>query len=552
MRRDDPFTVEIIHNSLHAICDEMFAVMRRTAMSSIIYEVLDFGVGVTNARGELASQGAGVPVFIGTLDAAVKAVLRKFAPGDIHPGDILITNDPHAGGVTHLNDVDVLMPVFHGTRLIAWTATKAHWGDIGGMVAGGISTDATEIFQEGLQFPEIKLFNRGRPIQSVLDMIAANSRAPEQVLGDMWAGIAAIRAGERRLLELAEKYGADTVERVMEGLLDHAEAISRHAVRELPDGVYEAEDRTDDGLLIRVSVTVDDEQLTVDLRDNPGPVAGPFNCPYLCTVAGARVIFKALTSPLSVCNDGSFRPLTVLTRKGSMFDADRPASAGIYVDPMMYTTELIWKAMAPIAPDRLGAGNLHSVCGTAFASTHPETGRYQITIEPELGGWGAARDADGENGQYCVADGETYNCPVEVAEARNGIFVDQYAFHSADGGEGTFRGGKGVILDYRVRADDARLTGVYARTNGNPPWGLNGGRPGSLNRLSVLRCNGTCESFNRVSGLKLDSGDVVRIVTGTGGGYGDPRRRPRAHVLDDLKNGFVTPEQAAKYYGVTV
>ena len=553
IRNADPFTVEIIQNSLHAICEEMFAVMKKTAMSSIIYEVLDFGVGLTNARGELAAQGAGVPVFIGTLDAAVKAVLRKFDPkDDICPGDIFITNDCYSGGVTHLNDVDLLMPVFDGRRLVAWTANKAHWGDIGGMVAGGISTEATELYQEGLQFPEVKLFEGGRQIQSVIDMIAANSRTPDYILGDMWAGIASLRAGERRLAEMAERYGFGALEYAMESVLDIAEAAARRGLAELPNGVYEAEDRTDDGLTIRATVTVTDDEFTVDLRDNPDPVAGPFNCPYLCTVAGARVTFKALTSPLGVSNGGSFRPLKVITRKNSMFDTERPHSNGMYVDAMMYTTELIWKAMAPLAPERLGTGNLHSVCGTIFAATHPETGRYLITVEPELGGWGAAHDADGENGQYCVADGETYNCPVEVAEARNGIFIDQYAFHNADGGEGTFRGGKGVVLDYRIRAADAQLTGLYSRTNGNPPWGLQGGREGSLNALRVLRVDGSVESYNRISALKLAPGDVVRIVTATGGGYGDPKKRPPENVLADVKNGFVTPEQALRHYGVAV
>ena len=472
-KNPDPFTVEIIQNSLHAICEEMFAVMKKTAMSSIIYEVLDFGVGLTNARGELAAQGAGVSVFIGTLDATVKAVVAKFAPADdIRPGDIFITNDWHSGGVTHLNDVDLIMPVFDGRRVVAWTANKAHWGDIGGMVAGGISTEATELFQEGLQFPEVNLFAGGRPIQSVIDMIAANSRTPDYILGDMWAGVASLRAGERRIAEMARKYGVGTVEPAMENVLDAAEAASRRGLSELPNGVYEAEDRTDDGLAIRAHVTITDDEFTVDLRDNPDPVTGPFNCPYLCTVAGARVTFKALTNPLGVSNDGSFRPLKVITRKGSMFDTERPQSNGMYVDPTMYTTELIGKAMAPLAPKRLGAGNLHSVCGTIFASTHPETGRYLVTVEPELGGWGAAPDADGENGQYCVADGETYNCPVEVAEARNGIFIDQHAFHNADGGEGTYRGGNGVVLDYRIRAADAQLTGLLFAHQGKPAMGF--------------------------------------------------------------------------------
>ncbi len=541
MRNTDPFTIEIIQNSLHAVCDEMFAAMRKTAMSSIIYEVLDFGVGVMDAKGQLTTQGAGIPIFVGMLDSSAKTVLEKFGPDkDIHPGDIFITNDPHSGGVSHLNDVVVLMPVFHDDRLMAWTANKAHWGDIGGMVHGSISTEANELFQEGLQFPEIKLFERGQPIQSVIDMIAANSRTPETTLGDMWSGIASIRAGGRRLMEMAAKYERETVELAMASLLEYGETISRRALSELPEGEYEAQDRTDDGLVTHVKVIVKDGDFIVDLRGNPGPVEGPYNCPYQCTVVGAQIIFKALTGPFSVTNEGTFRPLKVLTDKGSMFDAQRPTSAGMYFDPMMYTLDLIWKAMAPVAPDRLGAGHMHSVCGTIFSSTHPDSGQFLVSIEPEVGGWGAAPGKDGE----------TYNCPIEVNEVRNGLFVDQYTFRTNDGGEGEYCGGRGVVLDYRMRAQDARLTGLYARTNGNPPWGLNGGREGSLNSLRILRTDGSEENYSRISALELGPGDVVRITTATGGGYGDPAKRSREKVREDLKNGFITPELAEKVYGL--
>ena len=551
-RNYDPFTIEIIQNSLHSICDEMFLAMLKTAMSSIIYEVQDLGVGIMDAKGQLTTQGAGVPTFTGMLDASAKTVLEKFGPkNNIHPGDIFITNDPHSGGVSHLNDVVLLMPVFDDGHLVAWTANKAHWGDIGGMVHGSISTTANELFQEGLQFPEIKVFERGQPIQSVLDMIAANVRTPDCALGDMWAGVGSIRAGERRVVEMARKYGRETVELAMESLLDYGETISRRAVSELPEGEYEAEDTTDDGLRTHVKVTIKDGDFIVDLRGNPDRVDGPFNCPYQCTVVGAQIVFKALTGPFSVTNDGIFRPLQVLTDKGSMFDVQRPAAVGMYFDPLMYTIDLVWKAMAPVAPERLGAGHLQSAVATIFSSTHPDTGQLLVSIEPEVGGWGAAPGKDGENAQFCAGGGETYNCPIEVNEIRNGLFVDRYAFHTNDGGEGEYRGGRGVVLDYRVRAEDMLLTALYERTNGNPPWGLHGGSNGSLNGLKILRSDGTEESYSRVSALKLGLGDVVRITTAHGGGYGDPRKRPRQKVMEDLKNEIITPEQAEKHYGVT-
>ena len=546
----DPFTIEIIQNSLHAICDEMFAATRKTAMSSIIYEVQDLGVGVMDAAGNLTTQGAGLPIFIGMLDASARHVLQKFGPTkEIFPGDVFITNDPFSGGVSHLNDVVLVMPVFAEDHLIGWTANKAHWSDIGGMVHGSISTDADEVFQEGLQLPNIKVIERGRPIQSVIDLITANVRVPDYALGDLWAAIASIRAGERRLVEMTQKYGRHAVKHAMAQLMDYGEKVSRRAVSALPNGVYTAEDRTDDGLTMRVKVTIQDGDFIVDLRGNPDRVAGPYNCPYACTVVGARILFKALTGPHSVTNEGCFRPLTVLTDKGSMFDVERPVAVGMYFDPMMYTIDLIWKAMAPTAPERLGAGHLQSALAIIFAMTHPDTGKFLVAIEPEVGGWGAAPGHDGESAQFCAGAGETYNCPIEINEVRNGLFVDQYAFHTEPGGEGEFRGGRGVILDYRIRADGTRLTGLFARTNGNPPFGLNGGRDGSLNRLSILRRDGTEETHSRVAALELNCGDVVRITTAHGGGYGEPHRRSREKLVEDLRDGLITREQAEEYHG---
>ena len=386
------------------------------------------------------------------------------------------------------------------------------------------------------------MIERGRPIQPVIDLITANVRVPDYALGDLWAAIASIRAGERRLVEMTHKYGRHAVEHAMAQLMDYGEQVSRRAVSALPNGVYTAEDRTDDGLTMRVKVTIRDGDFIVDLRDNPERVPGPYNCPYACTVVGARILFKALTGPHSVTNEGCFRPLAVLTDKGSMFDVERPAAVGMYFDPMMYTIDLIWKAMAPIAPERLGAGHLQSALAIIFAMTHPDTGQFLVAIEPEVGGWGAAPGHDGESAQFCAGAGETYNCPIEINEVRNGLFVDQYAFHTEPGGEGEFRGGRGVILDYRIRADGTRLTGLLR---------LNGGRDGSLNRLSILRRDGTEETYSRIAALELNSGDVVRITTAHGGGYGDPHRRPREKLIADLRDGLITRWQAEAHYGLT-
>jgi len=530
----------------------MFATMRKTAMSSIIYEVLDFGVAITDRQGNLASSGSGIPAFVGMLDRGVRAIIDKFGPAqDIHAGDIFAANVPHRGGVSHMNDVVIILPVFAEDELIAWTANKAHWVDIGGMSAGSINPEATEIFQEGLQLPEIKLFDKGRPIQSVFDIITANSRLPDTTLGDLWAGVASMRAGERRLLGLVEKYGKGTVLEAISQYLDYGEAVSRRALRGLPKGTFEAEDHLDNDLKLKARITITDYDFIVDLRGNPPQDRGPLNASYASTVVDAQMIFKAITSPETPANAGSFRPLKVICDDHSMCNAAYPAAMGLYYEIGIRMFDVMWKALAPAMPDRLTAGHYASICGTIIGGIHPDSGRPHSFIEPEIGGWGAAENEDGDNAQYTGSHGETFNCPVEVNEARNGVHIDQYALNDEPGGEGEYRGGKGIILDYRIKARDAWITAMYSRGK-YPPWGLAGGRPGTRNYIQIIRHDGGKETYGTCTSLPLEPDDVVRIVTATGGGYGDPRKRPEDKVREDLRNGYITPDQARKVFGLNV
>ena len=274
----DPITLEIIQSSLQAAADEMFATMRRTAMSAIIYEVLDMGTGITDKDGELAGSGAGIPAFVGVLDKTVKRVLEKFdQPDDIEPGDIFITNDPYTGGVTHLNDVILTMPVFAGDDIVAWTANIAHWNDVGGMVPGSMSTDATEIFQEGFILAAVKLFSRGQPIRSVFDILTSNCRMPDFLTGDLWAGVASVRVGERRVLEIVNKYGKDVFLHAIEEYLDYGEQVSLAALRRLPSGKYSLVEEQDSGPDYKVTVEIRDDEFIIDLQDSPDQDSGPFN-----------------------------------------------------------------------------------------------------------------------------------------------------------------------------------------------------------------------------------------------------------------------------------
>ncbi len=546
----DPITLEIIQSSLQAAADEMFAALRRTAMSAIIYEVLDMGTGITDKNGELAGSGAGIPAFVGVLDKTVKRVLEKFnQPGDIEPGDIFITNDPYSGGVTHLNDVVLTMPVFAGDEIVAWTANIAHWNDVGGMVPGSMSTDATEIFQEGMILSGIKLFSRGQPIRSVFDILTANCRMPDFLTGDLWAGVASVRVGERRILEIVNKYGKDVFLHAVKEYLDYGERVTLAALKRLPKGKYSLVEPQDNGPDYKVTIEITDDEFIIDLRDNADQDKGPFNMSRDEATVACQIAFKGIVSADRLANGGTFRPLKVLTRHGSVFDPIYPAAQGIYYEITIRVHDLIWRCLAPHMPERLPAGGFASVCGTLFGGIHPDTGRSYAVIEPELGGWGGSSTSDGNPGQFSALHGETYNCPAEVAEARYGVTVDYLSFHDEDGGAGLRRGGKGVRIDYRIKSDNAWLTVAYTRDK-NPPWPLKGGQTGSPNHVLIRRANGETERHAVTSGLTLNTDDVIQVMTGTGAGWGDPMERPLELVKQDLKNGYITLEQANQYYGL--
>jgi N-methylhydantoinase B len=555
----DTYTLEIIKSALTAIGDEMFAALRRTSMSPIIYEALDYSVGVTDRNGDLIAQGNGTTVFLGMIDSLVRDILSKFGPdNDIHPGDVFISNDPYEGGGTHLSDVALAKPVFFADQLVGFTVNKAHWVDVGGMWPGSYTTDSTEIFQEGLQLPTIKIIAGGEPVRALIEILESNIRMPEASMGDFWAGIAANNVGETRLVSLFEKYGRDAVFAAMDELLDYGERMIAAELKKLPKGEFCAEDWIDDDgisadpLKVCVKITITDEKFSVDFSGSAPQAIGPINNSRTGLISAVRTIFKALTNPQIPANGGCFRALEVICPDHTVFTAKRPAPTSTYWETMLYAEDLIWKAMARHVPERLTAGHVLSVCAVILASRHPHTGESTILVGPLIGGWGAMHNRDGLNGQFSVADGETYNIPVEIIEARYGVTVEQYAFHNEDGGEGRYRGGKGICFDVRLHAEEASFTGSFGRFK-YPPWGVDGGRDGSRNYFEVLRGGvqaeeGEREVYGKAAQLKIRKGDVLRWVTATGGGWGDPRKRSDEALARDLKNGFVTEDQIRRYY----
>lgn len=419
------------------------------------------------------------------------------------------------------------------------------------MAPGSLSGEATEIFQEGLRLPALKLVSQGTLSDSVMDIMKVNSRMPDVLEGDVWAAVASVRIGAKRLVEIAEKYGTEVFAAAMVHFMDYGEQVSRAELAKLPKGTFVLAEEQDDGRIFKVTVTIDADHFTVDLRDNPDQLASPVNTSRDGVMVAVQMLFKSLTDPHSPANGGSFRPITLLTREGSVFHAREPAPIGFYYEIELRVYDIMWRCLAPHMPDRLPAGHFASVCGTFIGGTHPETGRPYTIIEPQLGGWGASRGADGNSAIFCGFHGETYNCPAEINEARNGLYVDRMELNREPGGEGEFTGGRGIVMDYRIRAESGFLTAGYTRSK-FPAWSMDGGAEGSPNYVEYRPVEGTPERFAFVSGLSTRKGDVIRVVTGNGGGTGDPKKRPPDKIQLDVKNGFISAERAREIYGVTV
>lgn len=548
MRQSSAFTAEIIQNSLQAIAAEMFDAMRLTAMSPVIYEVLDLGTGILNAKGELASSGAGIPVLVGVVDKAVRRIVAMHPnPGEIEEGDVFITNDPAFGGVTHLNDIALAMPVFDDGQLIAWTANSAHWNDVGGMVPGSMGIHATEIYHEGLRIPAVKLISRGVTIRSVVDIIKANSRTPDFSEGDMWAGVASVRAGERRLKEVVAKYGRAAFLSALEDSMDLAERVSLRALAKLPKGRFTLEEPQDDGVTYRVTIDVTETEMVVDMRDNPDSVKGPGNTSRDATEIAAQIAFKAMTEPTSTSNGGTFRPLKVLTRPGSVFDAQIPTAQGFYFETLIRGHDLVLQCLARESPKLACAGTFSSIALVFVSGYHPDIGRHFNLVGPELGGWGASWNADGNNAMFSGIHGDTFNCPVEISETRYGIHVKRFGLNPTAAGAGQFNGGRGIVLEYSPRADGALLTVGFSRAV-VPPWSLEGGNEGSPNYVQVVDEEGNSKRYAFDSNIPVGSAETIRVVTGNGAGFGDPKLRDLEAIKRDMRDGYIGPAQAREIY----
>ncbi|MHA1565178.1 MAG: hydantoinase B/oxoprolinase family protein [Alphaproteobacteria bacterium] len=549
----DPVTQEIIQGKLLSVVDEMGAVMQRTSMSPVIYEVLDFACGVCDANLDLIAQTNGITVFTGTFSTQLRSVVDAYA-GTMQPGDIYVTNDPYKGG-THACDFAIIRPVFFSDEIIAYVLTVAHWVDVGGAVPGSLPPNATSVFQEGLRLSCIRIARQDVLIPDIVKIIVENVRLPDIALGDLNAQIATVRIAETRLIEVVEKYGAETLRRVFTQILNTSEARSRAVIASLPDGQYTAHDTIDgdgvidDPITVTVTITIAGDQLEADFTGCPPAVAGPINCARGALQSAVKTVFKALVAPQEPSNEGWFRPLKVTVPDGTIFSATKPSPTGWYYEGSVQASELVWKALAPLSPAQFSAGSYSSLCVIYLTGTLA-SGEAFIHIEPTHGGWGAARDRDGASAVISLTDGDTYNCSAELLEAKFPIRVRRYNFNVEGGvGAGQYRGGYGVVREYEILADDTTLTGSFGRSR-TPPWSVDGGAPGSLNKFEVVDGKtGNVTSYGRLDGRVVNSGDLVRILTGGGGGWGDPKRRDPQAIEKDIRLGLLPRALAQATYG---
>jgi N-methylhydantoinase B len=555
-RRVDPVITEIVRNGLIAVTEEMKTNLMRTAYNIIIYEALDFTTGLFTPSGETVSIGIGLPMFIRGMAETVKAKIRHFGRDGIKPGDIYVTNDAYLTG-SHLNHVTLTLPIFHRGTLIGFSCCMAHWLDIGGIL-GGMSTD---IYSEGLQIPILKYQDRGTVNQDLVDIIRQNVRLPSRAMGDLRAQVTAVKTGERRFLELVERYGRAPVLDGIAAIMDHADKSARARTRTIPDGVYEAESYMDDDGIdigkpvpIRVRVEVKGDRMVVDLTDVARQVRGFYNSGIATGHACAQVAYKCLTSPTDYpINDGSFRSLTAIVPPGRVISATRPAPMRWWMTYPMTIVDTIFKALAPAIPERVIAGHHADLLVAACHGINPKNAEFFIAnFGPLGGGWGAKQQEDGVSATVCINDGDTHNSPNEQAEAKFPLVVESYRLLPDSGGAGRHRGGLGV--ERVVRARTAITMNTQIERAHCKPWGLQGGLAGTGNDVALRLAGNWKTDFPNAKVLvaALKAGDAFRIRSGGGGGYGSPLEREAELVQEDVRQGYVSIAAAAELYGVVI
>ncbi len=556
----DPITLSVIQNGLQQVCNEMDLAFCRAAFSPVISEGMDRSDGIYSREdGSLIAQGElGLPVFVGTMQFSSRAVIERVRDNvwTLDPGDVFIVNDPYLGG-THLMDVRFVKPFFYRGKLWCWLANTGHWPDIGGMVPGGFSANATEVEQEGLRLPPVKLFKKGVMDQEILSIILSNIRIADQRIGDIKAQAAALTVGEKRLTSLLDRYGADTVDGAIAELRVRAAQQMRAKIATIPTGTYaghaivDSDGVVDEPLHIRVKVTkTADNDLLFDLSESSPPCKGPMNSVIATTRSSVYLAIKHIFPDVPI-NAGTFEPLKVADPEGTFLYAryPRPVS-GCAAEVSQRIAEAVFNALTAAIPEQLFAAPAGTSGNLAIGGHDPRRNRSYVMYLFTGGGYGGSAVSDGiSNG--CSTIGISKMPPIEVMEQYYPILFDEFSLYEGSGGAGETRGGFGVNYTIRVRRGPARASMVmdHGRTG---PLGALGGSEGGVNKVAVEISGKEYHPphLSKDQDIQLTPGDRIRVSTPGGGGYGDPRRRDPAKVAQDVARGYYSRAQAEKLFGV--
>lgn len=549
----DPITLEVVRNALLSCSYEMKADLRRTSYNPIINEMNDFSVGVFSKAAETLAQAPGLPHFVCDIPSAIKSIERDIGGiTNFNDGDIFLTNDPYAN-TFHVHDVNAIKPVFYDGALLGFTGARAHWHDIGGASAAGNLT-ATDIFQEGLILKSVRLYVQGALNEDVLRVIRENTRLPNTVLGDIRAQVGACNVGARRLVEVIKRYGVETYESCSSLILAEGERQARKALELIPNGEYEAESCIDDDginrgipLVIRARVLKDDDSFCVDLTGSAESCSGGVNSNYNTSQSCCRLIFKMLTTPKEPANEGHFRMVSLKVPDQSIFNAHWPSATLPGFFSLHTLEDVVKRALAVAFPHNVTADD-YGKCTPAHIKFRTTDGMYRIVADTEGGGWGAKPHEDGEN---AMLFGEVRTIPIEILETRYPVMVERYTLRIDSGGPGRYRGGLGIIKEYRCLSDAELNAGFDRQTC--PPEGILGGGPAATNRVVIRAPDGSENRLpSKVTDFPVPAGYVISLQTGGGGGYGPPARRSLEEIAEDLRHGYISEQMAEAQYDVVI
>lgn len=544
----DPVTMQVIRYGLEAIANDMGYNLMRMGRTTIVKEIMDINCAVLDASAGILAQANLCPLMMFSLPTT-GAIMLKYVP-DFDEGDVIICNDPYLGG-QHLLDMQFFAPVFYEGELIAFVANIAHQLDMGGAVPGGVAGGLTEIYQEGLRIPFVKLYRKGKEDPQIFDIIGRNIRLPEKTLEDFRAQAATTIWGAQRVKEQVEKYGLKTFLECTSMLIRYAEGIVRRAIDGMLDGDYTGIDYldddgySDDPLRVQVNVHIRGSEMRVDFSGTSPQATGNVNCPWACTQGGVFYTIVGIVDPYMAVNSGTFRPIEVQSEEGLITRPLPPAGVTARSQTMTKITEAMLKAMSQVVPNRVVAGSHGQACTCSFMGTHPETGKLFGYIEIQGGGAGARPDKDGPDGQDLHL-GRFMNTPVEAAELENPVMIERYEMIRDSGGSGKYRGGLSLRRDIRFLADVTWAR--YSDRQKFAPQGLFGGKEGKKGEL-ILNPGTEGEQRQKSKGVnRLRAGDVLSIRLPGSGGYGPPWERDPVLVRWDVINGKVSLESAREDY----